>query len=186
MDVAHSAEHNDMVARLTEVARDFFQTTVRLHGRKQWEDIDLTMLQMRVLLLVAGCYGLPSHGMPMSQIARITAKTLSTVTGVVDRMVAQNLVRREHVPNDRRLVLVYATETGQALVDRLTEISDEHMHLIAERLTIEELTMVTNSLAVIQRAMHDVPQEALEALWDKYHPEALEEPTDTTVKSASK
>jgi DNA-binding MarR family transcriptional regulator len=181
MNDSCTPEHEALVERLVEVGQDFFQTTAKMHSRKQWIDVDLTMLQMRVLLIVTG-----ANGTPMSQLARATGKTLSTATGVVDRMVTQGLVRREHVPSDRRLVLIHSTEAGRILVNKLTEISHDHMRMIAKRLSTEEINMITHALEVIRNVMHGIPEEELESIWDKYDLEIAGAGIESQTPLASK
>ena len=51
-----------------------------------------------------------------SALAREVSLSQGTVTGIVDRLVARQLVSRERNPTDRRLVTVSLTEAGRALV----------------------------------------------------------------------
>src|SRR5690348_15470046 len=79
-----------------------------------WCAIDLTMPQLKALLLAYAPNG-ASHG----EIARGLGVGLSTVTGVVDRLVEHGLVERHADPDDRRLSRVRTTEAGRQELDRL-------------------------------------------------------------------
>jgi len=79
-----------------------------------WCAVDLTMPQLKALLLAHTPAGL-SHG----EIARALGVGLSTVTGIVDRLVEQGLVERHADPADRRLSRVRSTPAGADLLDGL-------------------------------------------------------------------
>jgi len=87
--------------------------------------------QWRVLALLAA-----GDGQPMTAVADHALLPPPTATKLVDRMVAANLVYRRADPADRRRVLVYATERGQALHRHLAaavaRLQDELLHDIAD------------------------------------------------------
>lgn len=125
-------------------------------GGDVWANVDLTMPQLKVLFLVAG-----GREVTMTQLARSLGMTLSTATGVVDRLVAQGLVRREDHPEDRRLVLVRLTEPGSALVDRLLRSSRARFRLILERLSLDDLRIVARALDALYEAALGVSEAEL-------------------------
>ena len=98
-----------------------------------WCAVDLTMPQLKALFL-AGTPGGASHG----QIARALGVTLSTVTGVVDRLVEHGLVERHTDATDRRLSHVVATPAGVELVDRLWAGRRDLLARVLGALTPEE------------------------------------------------
>ena len=69
-----------------------------------WCAVDLTMPQLKALFL-AHAPGGASH----SEIARALGVGVSTVTGIVDRLVEHGLVERHADPADRRLSRVVVT-----------------------------------------------------------------------------
>jgi len=76
--------------------------------------VDLTMPQLKALMLADSQAGI-SHG----EIARGLGVGLSTVTGIVDRLVEHGLVERRTDPDDRRLSRVRITPSGSELLDSL-------------------------------------------------------------------
>jgi len=107
------------------------QTVMRaLHSTDldSWCAVDLTMPQLKALFLARGPDGI-SHG----DIARALGVGLSTVTGVVDRLVDHGLVERRTHADDRRLSYVVATSAGNDLIDRLWASRRDHL---AEVLTV--------------------------------------------------
>jgi DNA-binding MarR family transcriptional regulator len=112
-----------------------------------WAGVELTMPQLKVLFLTGG-----PRPMPASQIARSLGMTPSTATGVVDRLVAQGLVRRLEDPSDRRVVLLAATPEGSALLERLLLAGLGHFRDILDRLPLDDLYVVARALDVLHRA----------------------------------
>lgn len=93
---------------------------IRLHNADEWIRNDLTMSQFKLIMLLFERGAL--HG---GALAREMEVSLSTITGLVDRLVAHGLVRREEDPNDRRLVLHRLTNNGEVWVERLMQGSIE-------------------------------------------------------------
>ena len=147
-------ERAELTQHIIEATRAFSRRQLPLGGEREWVELDLTMPQLKTLLLVAA-----HDGLPMSQIARWSGMTMSTATGVADRLIAQGLAHREHDPADRRVVMLRATQAGLALVDRLTQISEQITVDILSRLSIGELRMVAASLDLLYRAINDVMRE---------------------------
>ena len=56
-----------------------------------------------------------TDGMTCSELSRRTLVTKGTLTGVLDRLMAKGLIRRDDVKDDRRRIRVRLTEKGDAL-----------------------------------------------------------------------
>jgi DNA-binding MarR family transcriptional regulator len=56
-----------------------------------------------------------TDGMTCSELSRRTLVTKGTLTGVLDRLMAKSLIRRDDVKDDRRRIRVRLTEKGDAL-----------------------------------------------------------------------
>ena len=79
-----------------------------------WEELGLTMSQLRVLyMLQAG------PGTPAGAVAAQLKVRPSTATGIVDRLVRDGLVRRERDDLDRRRVRIWLTEQGMRVINEL-------------------------------------------------------------------
>ena len=76
--------------------------------------------QWRVLRCLAD-----GQGHPMSEIAGFAMLPGPTLTKLVDRMVAGNLVYRRADDQDRRRVLAYLSERGVSLYRQLAEVVDD-------------------------------------------------------------
>ncbi|HEX2987940.1 MAG TPA: MarR family transcriptional regulator, partial [Chloroflexota bacterium] len=91
-------DRDETVKHILAIEKHIYQW-VQLGGIPSWAETDLTMPQLKVLILVDR-----HHPMPTSQVARTLGMTLSTATGVVDRLVSQELIERLEDPADRRVV----------------------------------------------------------------------------------
>ncbi|MFJ3925315.1 MarR family winged helix-turn-helix transcriptional regulator [Streptomyces sp. NPDC090022] len=90
-------------------------------GTAQWRDFaaaaahhGLTSTQARVLAQLDG-------PLPMRGLAALLVCDASNVTGIVDRLEARELVRREPDPSDRRVKNVVATDAGREVIRRVRE-----------------------------------------------------------------
>ncbi|MEU9147644.1 MarR family transcriptional regulator [Streptomyces sp. NPDC048349] len=90
-------------------------------GTAQWRDFataaspyGLTSTQARVLAQLDG-------PVPMRGLAKLLVCDASNVTGIVDRLEARGLVRREPDPADRRVKNVVATDAGRDVIRRVRE-----------------------------------------------------------------
>lgn len=115
----------------------------------EWLHVELTMRQLKILLLLASS---GTESARMGQLAAALGVTMPTITGVVDRLVEQRLVRREEDPHDRRLVVARLTEGGRTLIGRLKDNGRTEMAATLERLSVAELRVVARALDLLLTA----------------------------------
>jgi DNA-binding MarR family transcriptional regulator len=112
-------------------ALELFNATVTLVDPvrlRAWADLGLTVPTLKVLFLLR-----EQPGMPAGLLAQKLGVTPSTITGLVDRLVTQDLVRRDEDPRDRRLVRNYLTTQGGSTVgDIQRQARDLVSQVIAE------------------------------------------------------
>jgi len=125
-----------------------FYELVRAGAADEWLQLDLTMPQLKVLLLLSN----NPEGITMGRLAAALRVTLPTVTGVVDRLVDQGLVRRRGDPHDRRLVAAQLTEQGRQLLSKLRSAGRSELAATLERLSLEELRVVARGLDLLLSA----------------------------------
>jgi DNA-binding MarR family transcriptional regulator len=78
--------------------------------------------------------------------------SLSTVTGIVDRLSEQGLVTRREDPDDRRITRVLPTPSGRELVRRLLRYRDERLTSLLATLSQDEISTVEAAFAHLARA----------------------------------
>lgn len=133
-----------LVHLLTQVER---QLSAGLGAYLEQEGVSLD--QWRVLSLLAD-----GAGHPMSEVAAYAMVPAPTLTKLVDRLVAANLVHRRVDPGDRRRVLVGLTARGRALNRRLSALVQQHEERVADLLgeEAEELRRLLEALAAVPDA----------------------------------
>lgn len=114
---------------------------VRLHA---WADLGLTMPTLKVLYRLRD-----DPGTPAGVLATQLGVTPSTVTGLVDRLVRQDLVRREEDPSDRRLVRNFLTVEGLQTIGDLERRSRALITGILAELDEDELAQLIQALSAL-------------------------------------
>lgn len=105
----------------------------------------VTVEQWRVLDCLS-----PGEGRSMSDIANRALLPAPTLTKVVDRLVAGNLVHRRSDPYDRRRVLVLLTPRGRAARARLDYVMQRHESGLEQVLGESGLAQLTDLLSRLQ------------------------------------
>ena len=96
------------------------------------------------------------HGaQPMGRLAEILDASVSSATGIIDRMEERGLVDRVGVPDDRRVVLVRPTAAGLALIDEAELVKSEVMGAALTRLTADQLERLAIAAADLSAAIDD-------------------------------
>jgi DNA-binding MarR family transcriptional regulator len=116
-------------------------------------EIDITMPQAKLLYLL-GAVG----DLHMSDLVTHLGVALSTVSGLVDKVVDHGLAYRREDLADRRQVVVGLTPAGRQFIDRFRELNARQMRELVAVLDDEELDLVRRALAALGRAAtHVVP-----------------------------
>jgi DNA-binding MarR family transcriptional regulator len=113
------------------------------------EKYDLTIMQVHAL------YAISQGDSTMGHVATTLHCDASNVTGIVDRLVAANLITRQEGPLDRRTKTLHLTEKGQNAVNeiysklpselgcaRLTDDERSAFHSIVEKLTTTQVANI--------------------------------------------
>jgi DNA-binding MarR family transcriptional regulator len=124
---------------------------VLMHGlagshAPEFLEIAITMPQAKLLYLLGA-----NGDLHMSEVGSRLGVSLSTVSGLVDRVVDHGLVHRREDPADRRQVVVGLTAAGAALIDRFRELSAANMRELLVLLDDAELDSVRRALAGLAR-----------------------------------
>jgi DNA-binding MarR family transcriptional regulator len=136
----------DVDAIVTEVAAWVAELRCASMGRLVQGHV--SMSHMHVLWL------LQHHGdMPMSKLAVLLDVSLSNATGIIDRMAERGLVERVRVPDDRRVVIVRATEAGREAVSMTESSKRDRMRAVIRRLPATERPIVLEALRSLRRAL---------------------------------
>lgn len=113
-------------------------------------EVAVTMSQAKVLYLIAA-----AQGMRMSELAVRLGVSISTTSGLVDRLVDHGLLARHDDPADRRQVVVTITSTGSANLERFRELNAAQMRRLLAGLADPELDIVERATALLAAAAAD-------------------------------
>src|SRR3954447_6217725 len=103
--------------------------SLRCAGSQRLVRLGISMTHFHVLTLLRH-----HDAMPMGKLADILDASMSSATGIIDRMEERGLVERVRVPDDRRVVLVRPTQAGLDLVDEVELVKSEVMISAISRL----------------------------------------------------
>jgi DNA-binding MarR family transcriptional regulator len=96
---------------------------------------------------------LDRHGeMPMSRLAEMLDVSLSNASGVIDRLEDRGLVERIRVSDDRRVVLVRATDAGRTALTRVEVLTEGLMQNLLDRLDDARLQRLALALEDVRSA----------------------------------
>jgi DNA-binding MarR family transcriptional regulator len=139
-------EREQLIARTLHHMSVLFRG-VHSNQHQAWLTCELTMPQLKALVRVA-----QHEGATSGQIARGLGVTLSTVTGIVDRLAEQHLVTRREDAHDRRITRVELTPSGREMVEQLLRYRDQHFTLLLEHLDDEQLQTVERAIEYLAQA----------------------------------
>lgn len=129
--------------------------SLRCAGSQRMVRLGISMTHFHVLTL------LRHHGeQPMGHLAEILDASMSSATGIIDRMEERGLVERVRVPDDRRVVLVRPTAAGEALVDEAELIRSDVMRAAIGRLTLDQVERLSQAATDIAAAVETELAEA--------------------------
>ncbi|WP_255657705.1 MarR family transcriptional regulator [Actinoplanes sp. L3-i22] len=106
----------------------------------------LTMSQLKILLLLA------RHGtMAGGELARSVGVGAAALSGMIDRLVVQDLVTRTEDLHDRRVRRIGLTKAGRELIDGIVTAGMAKHRELLSRLTAEELAVVSQATDILLR-----------------------------------
>ncbi|GII78025.1 hypothetical protein Sru01_30070 [Sphaerisporangium rufum] len=143
-------EREQLIARIGEVQHALARAFA--HDRSTpLLALNLTMQQLKVTLILA------AHDSASGQeLAAALGTGLGTVTGIVDRLVAQGLVTRREDPDDRRVRRVHLTDAGRRMTRELAEAGLAGYRRLLDRLDLDTLRRMDDVMTALHRAATDL------------------------------
>ena len=110
--------------------------------------LGISMAQLNIL------YSLHRSGeMPMSRLADVLNVSLSSATGLIDRLEERGYIERTRVPEDRRIVKVSLTTAGVRLIDEQDALVDDLLRSVLGRLRPSQLPAIAQATADLRAAI---------------------------------
>lgn len=120
-----------------------------------WSEAELTTSQLRLLFAIR-----QEPGATLTQLATILRVSPPTASGLVDRLVRQDFVRRDADPHDRRFVCHHLTDRGTTILGELEREGRALLSVILARLTDSELDELVRGLQLLNEAAEAASQVA--------------------------
>jgi DNA-binding MarR family transcriptional regulator len=138
-----SSKRNGAIDRIVETGI-YLQTESRRLAREECARHGITATQLNVLKLLEAVGDLS-----LSELSKRMAAKNSTVTGIVDRMVAAGLVAREQSDEDRRVWRIRSTADGRALARRIAVAPWDLLRAALQSLAPAELDALIRTLGKV-------------------------------------
>jgi DNA-binding MarR family transcriptional regulator len=150
MKQAHSPDHTDAGAALTDLMLDIFRANGALlaSGDRLVAPLGLTSARWQVL----GSIALSYSALPVAHLARVMGLSRQAVQRVVNDLEAEGFVAFEPNPHHKRAHLVVLTVKGQEAYAAATAREAPWANALAEGLSAEEI--VTARRVVTQLIRH--------------------------------
>ncbi|MFT0801473.1 MarR family transcriptional regulator [Bacillus swezeyi] len=123
-------------------------TAAGLGDVSEWMKLDISMPQMKVLML------LNNHGtLKVSEIAEKMGASLSNMTGLLSRLEQANFIKRTHSVQDRRTIVVELTEEAKDIFRNLYQKGHEKLKKALQMLSEQEKNKVNEGLTILEKAL---------------------------------
>ena len=127
---------------------------------RHWPGGALSLVHLNVLAVLDVDGPLPMRG-----LAETLDVSQASATGIVDRMEQRGLVERRRGDDDRRVVRVALTDQGRSLIAGLATERREHLAMMLDHLTDDELEAFLLGARALHRARErfhqDLPHQEL-------------------------
>ncbi|HYN48396.1 MAG TPA: MarR family transcriptional regulator [Candidatus Nanopelagicales bacterium] len=145
-DPAPDPERRARVERVVASYETLMHRVASTHA-PEFLGVGVTMSQAKVLYLVQA-----DPGLRMSELSARLGVSLSTVSGVVDRLVDQGLLNRRDDPADRRQVVLRITDAGTTQLELFRELNAGQFRDLLTRIDEADLEVVERALAILAAA----------------------------------
>ena len=121
---------------------------------ESWKNLDVPLAQLKSLFMIT-CKGSTNF----RKLSDDLGVTPGDVTGIIDRLVKQGLVSRGEDPQDRRVIVLQATDKGRALLANLRESGANQMAQILAHMNSEELGALSHGLSALIKALKETNEK---------------------------
>ncbi len=120
-----------------------------------WAKLDLTMQQMKVIMM------LENRGdIPVSVLADSLNVSLPNMTGIVDRLVQNELVERVPSSHDRRVILLRGTPKSKEIFDSLFSSAYQRFQTVMGQLKKTDQEIISLGLRLLSEAYDRYAEES--------------------------
>ena len=124
--------------------QDKFAEVAMDYKIENWLSIDLTIPQLKSLVYIR-----QKKSVSFKELAGALDVTPSVVTGIIDRLIGQGMVKRNINAVDRRIQWLQVTDKGKTLLDNIKQTGIKEIYGILNTLSDEDLTMLIRGLTTL-------------------------------------
>ena len=95
-------------------------------------------------------------GVPISELSKETGLAMTTLTSMLDRMEAADLIYRDRGDRDRRKILIFLTEEAKGLEQEYNEVTEEISNIYYKGFSEEEIEQLESYLHRILKNVEEV------------------------------
>ena len=147
------APKEQLVVRVIELEKAAY-LALRPIVPKEWLNVDLTMPQFRIVLLL-----FTDGPARVSALASALDVSLATTTGITDRLVQHGFIVKENDPEDGRAVICQLSGKGREVIARLWELRESRVRSLLERIPLTKLEVVSKAMKTILEAASVVERD---------------------------
>jgi|SRR5690554_1263933 len=137
----------------------FLENIKKLLYPQDWVDLDLSFSKSELLaLLFVDRY----EEIIMSRVAEYINVSMSTATGIVERLVKKGYLQRKRSEADRRIVVIKLTDKGESLIKEIKEVIFYYLRVITESLSEEEKELLGRIFIKIIETLNKVTRDEQE------------------------
>jgi DNA-binding MarR family transcriptional regulator len=138
-----AAQDRGQKERILSLAEDLFKAA-RNQVPRDWNRLDLTMPQLKVLLSL-----FVDGPLPCSRLAEAVGVSLPTMNGVLERLKDRGLISRQPDRRDRRRILNTLTARGQQLMEGLWTSGQDWLSELLDRMDSADLETIERALSIM-------------------------------------
>ena len=140
---------NDLIQQAIGLQKELNRLTLE-YSTKEWMSLDLTIAQLKSIIYIYG-----KEKASFKELAGALNVTPSVVTGVVDRLIQQGMVKRKRIGTsvDRRVQWLIITDKAKTLLDNIRRQTIDNSSQILEALSDEELSDLVQGFSALIRAV---------------------------------
>ena len=146
-------EKSETIKKITGLQRELAKS-MRQHAFKHWMALSMSTSQVKTLFCI-----IENESISSKKLADILEVTPANVTGIIDRLIEQGLVRRAESLQDRRVVLLEATEMGKHLIENLEQHVSEQSFKMLSGMSEDELDHLYLGLSAFIKVVRPTVQE---------------------------
>jgi len=135
-----------VIARIVATVEAMMHSVASAHA-PEFLEVGVTMSQAKLLYLVQA-----APGLRMSDLSARLGVSLSTVSGVVDRLVDHGLLNRRDDPADRRHVVLRMTDAGTTQLQLIRELNEGQIRTLVSCIDVADLAVIGQALDLLAAA----------------------------------